>query len=67
MVASGGEYCDKCKRRNPIAFHIEPEAAWRTVVLNRWRKLCLTWRGSHGLRGRRCGIGTRGSDEPLVR
>ena len=40
MVASGGEYCDKCKRRNPIAFHVEPEEAWKTVVLNRWRKLC---------------------------
>lgn len=40
MVAPGGEYCDKCKRRNPIAFHVEPEASWRTVVLNRWRRLC---------------------------
>jgi hypothetical protein len=40
VVASGGEYCDKCKRRNPIAFRVEPEATWRTVVLNRWRKLC---------------------------
>ena len=28
------------KRRNPIAFHVEPEEAWKTVVLNRWRKLC---------------------------
>ena len=40
MIASGGEYCDKCKRRNPIAFRVEPEEAWKTVVLNRWRKLC---------------------------
>ena len=39
-VTSGGEYCDKCKRRNPIAFDVEPAEAWRTVVLNRWKKLC---------------------------
>jgi hypothetical protein len=40
MVTAGGEYCDKCKRRNPIAYRVEPEEAWKTVVLNRWRKLC---------------------------
>ena len=34
--------CDKCKRRNPIAFRIEPKEAWDTVVLNRWRSLCPT-------------------------
>ena len=40
MVTAGGEYCDKCKRRNPIAYRVEPEEAWKIVVLNRWRKLC---------------------------
>jgi hypothetical protein len=40
VVASSGEHCDKCKRRNPIAFRVEPEEAWKTVVLNRWRKMC---------------------------
>ena len=30
----------RCKRINPIAFDVEPPEAWRTVVLNRWRKLC---------------------------
>ena len=24
----------------PIAFRVEPEEAWRAVVLNRWRTLC---------------------------
>ena len=28
------------KRVNPISFAVEPEEAWRTVVLNRWKKLC---------------------------
>jgi glutaredoxin len=32
--------CDRCKRVNPIDFQVEPEEAWRTVVLNRWKKLC---------------------------
>jgi glutaredoxin len=32
--------CDKCKRANPIDFRVEPEEAWRIVVLNRWKKLC---------------------------
>ena len=40
MVTAGGEYCDKCKRRNPIAYRVEPEEAWKIVVLNRWRRLC---------------------------
>jgi hypothetical protein len=25
---------------NPISFHVEPEEAFRTVVLNRWRNIC---------------------------
>ncbi len=40
MVTTTGDYCDKCKRRNPIAFHVEPEEAWKIVVLNRWRQIC---------------------------
>jgi hypothetical protein len=40
MVATTSQTCDKCMRRNPVDFTIEPEEAWRTVVLNRWRKLC---------------------------
>lgn len=29
------ETCSKCQRRKVIAYHVEPEAAWKTVVLNR--------------------------------
>jgi hypothetical protein len=29
--------CDKCKRANPIGYRVEPEEAWKIVVLNRWR------------------------------
>ena len=32
--------CDKCRRRNVVTFNVEPEEAWRTVVLNRWRIVC---------------------------
>ena len=32
--------CDKCRRRSPVSFLVDPEEAWRAVVLNRWRKLC---------------------------
>ena len=40
MVTFHGNTCDRCKRNNPIAFDVEPVEAWRTVVLNRWKKLC---------------------------
>lgn len=40
MVTTGGPTCDRCKRRNPVVFDIDPPEAWRTVVLNRWRTLC---------------------------
>jgi len=40
MVAFHADACDKCRRRSPVSFLVEPEEAWRTVVLNRWRKLC---------------------------
>jgi hypothetical protein len=32
--------CDKCRRRNIVSFKFEPEEAWRTVVLNRWKSIC---------------------------
>ena len=35
-----GETCGKCKRRHNIRFTVDPEEAWRTVVLNRWKVLC---------------------------
>jgi hypothetical protein len=31
---------DRCRRRNPITFQVEPELALRVVVLNRWRNIC---------------------------
>jgi hypothetical protein len=40
MVAIHTNTCAKCKRVSPISFSVEPEEAWRTVVLNRWKKLC---------------------------
>jgi hypothetical protein len=40
MVTSHTNTCDRCKRVNPVSFAVEPEAAWRTVVLNRSRRLC---------------------------
>ena len=40
MVTFRSDTCDKCKNANPIGYRVEPEVAWRTVVLNRWRRLC---------------------------
>jgi hypothetical protein len=40
MVTFHADACGKCRRRNPISFHVEPEEAFRTVVLNRWRNIC---------------------------
>ena len=34
------ESCQKCARRNVVMFTVEPEEAWRTVVLNRWQRIC---------------------------
>jgi hypothetical protein len=39
-VISNAPHCDVCGRRNVVAYRVEPEEAWRTVVLNRWRNLC---------------------------
>ena len=36
------ETCSKCQRRKVIAYHAEPESAWKTVVLNRLRVLCAS-------------------------
>jgi hypothetical protein len=40
MVTFRSDTCDKCKNANPIGYRVEPAEAWRTVVLNRWRRLC---------------------------
>ena len=36
------ETCSKCQRRKVVAYRVEPEEVWRTVVLNRWRVLCAS-------------------------
>ena len=40
MVTLRSDTCDKCRNANPISCRVEPEAAWTTVVLDRWRRLC---------------------------
>jgi hypothetical protein len=40
MVTFRADTCDKCKNANPVSYRVELEEAWKTVVLNRWRKLC---------------------------
>ena len=32
--------CAPAPRASAVSFRTEPEAAWKTVVLNRWRWLC---------------------------
>src|SRR6185295_3632891 len=34
------DHCGKCGRPTVVSFAVEPEAAWTTVTLNRWRTLC---------------------------
>lgn len=36
------ETCQKCQRRKIFAYRVDPESAWKTVVLNRWRVLCAS-------------------------
>ena len=40
MVTLHSHTCDRCKRITAVTFATEPDKAWRTVVLNRWKKLC---------------------------
>jgi hypothetical protein len=40
VVAIHTNTCDRCKRVSPVSYRVEPEDAWKTVVLNRWRRLC---------------------------
>jgi hypothetical protein len=40
LVTYRADTCDKCKNANPVIYRVEPEEAWRLVVLNRWRRLC---------------------------
>lgn len=39
-MISTAPHCDVCRRRSVVAFRVEPEEAWKTVVLNRWRNVC---------------------------
>jgi ribosomal protein S27AE len=34
------DHCGKCGRPVVVSFKVVPEAAWTTVVLNRWRTMC---------------------------
>lgn len=38
-MISTAPHCDMCRRRNVIGYRVEPEEAWKTVVLNRWSTL----------------------------
>jgi hypothetical protein len=40
MVTFRADTCDKCKNASPVSYRVEPEAVWKTVALNRWRRLC---------------------------
>lgn len=40
QVVSTSPTCQKCARRHVVSFRVEPEEAWKVVVLNRWRVLC---------------------------
>jgi hypothetical protein len=36
------EHCQKCNRRKVVSYRVDPEEAWKIVVLNRWRVLCAS-------------------------
>jgi hypothetical protein len=40
MAATNVPHCQKCSRRNVVNFRVEPEEAFKMVVLNRWREIC---------------------------
>jgi hypothetical protein len=54
MVTSRSDTCDKCKNASPVSYRVEPEAAWTTVVLNRWRRLCP---GCFDVKAEKAGVG----------
>jgi hypothetical protein len=33
-------HCDKCRRPHIVNFRVEPEEAFKMIVLNRWREIC---------------------------
>lgn len=39
-MISTAPHCDVCRRRTVVSYRVEPEEAWKTVVLNRWRNVC---------------------------
>jgi hypothetical protein len=43
MVTTQAEYCDHCRHQNVVSFTVEPREARGTVVLNLWRRVCLSW------------------------
>jgi hypothetical protein len=51
-MISAAPHCDVCGRRNVVAYAVEPGAAWRTVVLNRWRNVCPSWFDAEAERAR---------------
>jgi hypothetical protein len=53
MAKFEGEYCQKCGRPTVVTFSITPEAAWTTVVLNRWRTICA---GCFDLEAHKAGV-----------
>lgn len=48
-----GAYCQKCGRPTVVTFSVTPEAAWTTVVLNRWRTICA---GCFDLEAHKAGV-----------
>jgi hypothetical protein len=40
MVTTHTDARSECAQRNPISYRVEPEEAWKVVVLNKWRVLC---------------------------
>jgi hypothetical protein len=42
VAAANVPHCQKCSRRNVVNFRVEPEEAFKMVVLNRWREICLS-------------------------
>jgi hypothetical protein len=40
LVTFRSDTCDKCKNASPVSFRVEPEDAWKAVVLNRWGRPC---------------------------